>query len=105
MATMNDTPAASKATRGAPLLFSINGKYQVSSGTTLNDLQNDVGCWLEAIHGMIDMTIDGLLDEGGQIAANPRMVARALYGALYQLEMVQGALSASYEIQQREVEA
>ena len=82
----------------APNFFSLNGNYQVAPGTTCNDLHDDIGCWLESIHSTVDMIIDGLQEEGGQIAANPNMVAQVLYGVRYQVEMVKGALSASHKL-------
>lgn len=87
----------------APEIFSLNGRYQVVPGTTATDLHNDIGCWLETIHGTLDVLADGLKDEGGQLALNSRGIALTLCGALYQLEMVQGALSAAHKLEQREV--
>jgi hypothetical protein len=80
-------------------LLRMRGNYVVAPETTAVNLRDDVSCWLEAVHGTIDTVLDGLQEEGSQIAANPAMVARTLYGALYLLEMVQGALSASYKLE------
>lgn len=84
-------------------LFHLSGRYQVAPSTTANQLHDDIHCWLEAAHGAIDIVIDGLQKEGGQMAANPKMIARVLYGALNHLDMVQGALVAAYALDQADM--
>jgi hypothetical protein len=87
---------------GSPIILEMAGKYAVASGTTAIDIENDVGCWLESAQSTIDMVIDGMSDDGGQIAANPRMVARALHGVLLQLRMVEAGIVAAACLRARE---
>lgn len=78
-------------------LLSINGDYLIAPNTTSIDMANDVGCLLQAAHAAIDIVIDGLSEEGGQMTANASVqVPRLLFGVLYQLEMVENLVSAMH---------
>jgi len=92
-----DTVHSPKA--AAPVLLSMDGTYTVSPDTTSLDLHNDIGCWIRTIGASIDMIIDGMNYQSALLAANPRMVTDVLYGVRHHLEMVQGGLSASYQIE------
>ena len=66
----NDT-AANVLT--ALAFFSNSGKYQVSPDTTAKDLHDDIACWLESIHGTLDLIVTAI--RSGDII----MIERALY--------------------------
>lgn len=78
----------------APELFVCNGTYQIAPVTTKVELQDDVDDWLNSIHGTLDVIIDGLHDQSGLLAANPRAIQQVLFGVVKNVEMVQGALAA-----------
>jgi len=78
-------------------LLSINGRYTISPATTREQMLNDVGCLLESSRAVIDAVIDGMSNEGSQMAANAsKDVPRMLYGVLYQLEMVGNLAAAAF---------
>ncbi len=61
----------------------------------------DIGLLVDEAHGIIDLVVDGLQEQGGQIEANPQVVLPPLRAAMRLLCMVQ-ALSEA--IQHRELE-
>jgi hypothetical protein len=60
----------------------------------------DIGLLVDEAHGIIDLVVDGLQEEGGQIESNPKTVLPPLRAAMRLLCMVQ-ALSEA--ITQREL--
>jgi hypothetical protein len=92
MATAKDTHALE--------ILKAEGRYVVAPGTTAVDVMNDVGCWLESAQATIDLVIDGISQEGGQIAANPRMVASTLFGVMHQLRMVEAGIVAANHLRE-----
>jgi hypothetical protein len=94
-----NTKAALSAT-AQPTILSINASYQVAPGTNPVELENDVHCWLEAVHGSV-LTVVDLLDRSEENPPDVRAVCRMLYGTQYLVEMVQGALLASSALNAR----
>ena len=41
--------------------------------------------WLDGIEATVDILAEGMLDKDGELAANPLLVAKALYGVLNQV--------------------
>lgn len=74
--------------------FSLNGTYLIDPDVSATDLINDIPCLLEASEGGIQTVIDGLSDEGSQMAANLKDAVRLLFGVLYQIEMVSNMVNA-----------
>jgi len=78
-------------------LLTINGRYMIAPTTTREEMLNDIGCLLESCRSVIDAVIEGISEEGSQMAANAsKDVPRILYGVLYQLEMVGNLAAASF---------
>lgn len=75
-------------TRKPQEFFSINGTYLIAPDVRSIDLVNDVACILEASRAGIQAVIDGISDQGSQMAANPKDAVALLFGVLYQIEMI-----------------
>lgn len=62
----------------------INGRYTIAPDTAPQDMLDDIGCLLEASTATIEAVIEGISNEGSQMAANAsKDVPRMLYGVLY----------------------
>lgn len=68
--------------------FQINGRYVVAPDSAPDDLLNDIGCLAECAEAGLQAVVDGISDEGSQMAANPKDAVRLLYGVLYQVQMM-----------------
>ena len=75
-------------------LWSMNGRYQIAPGTTSMQLAEDAGCLLEGVLATVGVLTDGLQEVGGNLEANPHLVASSLYGVQFNLEMIKGMLGA-----------
>lgn len=78
----------------APVLLEMEGTYLVAPGTTVENLCNDAGGWLQTIGANIDTTIDLINYQSELVASNLQQLASVLYGIRHHISMVRGALNA-----------
>lgn len=89
---MNNAVHTELATKSRQF-FSINATYLIDPSSSQVDLQNDIGCLLDAIEAAAQTVIDGLSDPGSDMVANLKDAVALLYGTLYQIRMVRGIAS------------
>jgi hypothetical protein len=77
-------------------LFSLNGSYLVHPDTTQKDLLEDAHCWLSAAIATVNEVAIGLTSGGSDMLANPREAGKMIWGVFHALEMVDGAIRASF---------
>lgn len=96
MATKKDTRAVTDNAKEAPEFFTLNGKYTIAPETTLNDVQNDIGCLLECSSAIVNTIMDAANEPNGQLWANPQQIASLTYAADYMLQMVTNLHEAAF---------
>lgn len=87
------------------MFFRINGRYIVASGAEPGDLLDDIGCLSECAEAGLQALVDGISNEGSQMAANPKDAVRLLYGVLYQVQMMANLAAAAGGLIPRKQEA
>jgi len=90
MATKNVTTSTLR-----PLpFFGLAASYSIDPNNLPGDLADDATALLSSVHAVLDAVTDGLCDDGSQMQANPKDVAALLFGAQYQLRMVENLVKA-----------
>ncbi|MGY1408356.1 hypothetical protein ACW5EG_02050 [Luteimonas sp. A611] len=82
-----------------------SGSYIADPSTTPRNMLDDAGCFMETAEALISTIIDGLEDEGGTLAANPRQVATALHGIRYLLQIGHNMSGAAHSQMNRDRKA
>lgn len=82
--------------------FSFNAGYRVADDATSVQLMNDAMCWIDAARAIVNEAAVGLTTKGSDMEANPTQVGKMLWGAFHLLEMVDGAVNASFDSKRRD---
>jgi len=72
-------------------------RFYVPANTSVSDLNDDAGCLEQAARRIVQAIAMGLEDEGGSLAANPKVTVGALYGVMHLLDIADDLRSIAEE--------